>query len=98
MTVTGLRLAAGFPLERLAEQLRSEFAAEAMTIQADLTSAGLVEAIAAATARVNAAPDKHRKYYSHRALAELGEVCCIVAPIRRNLMVYVHEMGPCDEK
>ena len=33
----------------------------------------LKDAIAAATARVNAAPDKHREYYSHRALAELLE-------------------------
>ncbi len=58
------------PLERLAEQLRSEFAVQAMTIQADLTSAGLVEAIAAATAGLdlglfvyNAGSSRHAKKF-----------------------------------
>lgn len=58
------------PLERLAEALRGEFAVEAMTIQADLTSAGLVEAIAAATAGLdlgllvyNAGSSRHAKKF-----------------------------------
>ncbi len=58
------------PLERVAAQLRSEFAVQVMTIQADLTSEGLVEAIAAATAGLdlglfiyNAGSSRHAKKF-----------------------------------